>query len=193
MRNVEIKVYSIDELSREAQENAYNNWINNCIYPWSYENANTLKCFCDKFYVDCYNWEYDCSCSSYNYRFINGLFNADCFYCDTEEIAENLKGVRLYKYLQNNFSDILNNRDCVFTGYYMDYVILEPIYEFYDDFNSENYCKYKDYDFNSLINDCLSRFFYGCVDDYSYCSSFEYFIEESQLNEWEYTLNGEIF
>jgi len=51
-------VYKIDELPKEAKEKAIENWRNNDDYPWSDDNANSLKAFCQHFSLDMPNFEY---------------------------------------------------------------------------------------------------------------------------------------
>ena len=65
----------------------------------------------------------------------------------------------------------------------MDNEILDPIYKFLD--KPDENC-----DFKQLMSRCLNAWIEACDNDYQYCTSMEYFIEESQANDWEYTEDG---
>lgn len=47
--------------------------------------------------------------------------------------------------------------------------------------------------FEKLMDKCLNSFFKGCKEDMESTQSMEYFIEESQNNNWEYLENGKQF
>ena len=72
------------------------------------------------------------------------------------------------------------------TGYYIDDCILDPIYKFLK-FPTENVT------FDDLMNDCLDSFFRACRDDMESTQTLEYFTEESNANNWEYLLDGNLF
>lgn len=193
MRKIEIKVFSINELSEDAQEKAYQKWIEHFDYVWAGENKDTLDEFEKLFPVEVTNWSYD-TCD-YNIRFR--------MTCD-DEIAE-LRGQRLATYIVNNYynslykgkyyskningtfksrrSKIIKEASCVLTGYCMDEDILEPIYKFL-----KNPCEHTT--FEDLMEDCLNSWGRACRNDCEHSSSFEYFIEEAMNNEWEYDENG---
>lgn len=91
MREKTIKVYKVSELEGRALDRAYHDWLGSSDYPWSGDNEATLKAFEEIFPVDIKNWEYDTT--SYHVQFD--------LICE-EEVAE-LKGVRLMKYMANNY------------------------------------------------------------------------------------------
>lgn len=191
METVLINVYSINELSKKAQEKAYCNWLNSDPYFWAEENKNTLKIFEQIFPIKVKDWEYEC------YNYINWLF------IEKKEIAE-LKGIRLMKYLYNNYftkifqpkyycinfpkyrySQIQFVIDCPLTGYYMDYAILRPIYNFLKK-PTNNITFYK------LLNNCLNSWLRTCSNDYQNSISFDKFVEVCKDNNWLFTENGKI-
>ena len=130
------EVYQFHELTKEAQVKAHSHWVEHFDYTWSEENRNTLQAFERVFKIKVEKWSYD-SCT-YNY----------CFTSHYSEEEDNLKGIRLLKYLINNHwndlyisktywgknykkkrkSRVFVTNDCVLTGYYIDYDILKPIY-----------------------------------------------------------------
>ena len=84
-------LYRITELSEEAKEKAYNQWLcNGYFYGWTHENRQTLDAFCERFGIVCRNWRYDACNYSYDYR----SREKDCI--------DSLSGWRLMAYLMNN-------------------------------------------------------------------------------------------
>lgn len=132
------EVYNLHELTKEAQAKAHSHWAEHFNYGWDEENRKTLQAFEQTFNIKVDRWSYDDY--SYWYRFTSPY----------SEEEDNLKGGRLLKYLVNNHwndlympktiwgnnyktkrkSRVFVTNDCVLTGYYMDYEILQPIYDF---------------------------------------------------------------
>lgn len=187
---VKYRVYTIDELSEEAKEKAYNAWLEHWDYAWEIENENTLKAFEELFPIKVLDWEY-------------GLYRNYITFEVTDDDIKNLSGIRLLKYLYNNYFNLLfkpkvyqhpknpkkqriskifyeENREL--TGYYLDYDILDPIYEFFK--NPKNIS------FEDLMSRCLNTWVKTCSQDYEYCLSFENFVEESHINNWLYFEDG---
>lgn len=192
-RNYE--VYEVTELSNEARNRAYNNWLSNsCYYPYESGDNNTLYEFIRLFDLKINN--YECSAYSHNFSFES---------LNDEEIDE-LNGLRLYKYLINNYwhhlfkhkrychknyftngvwrlSNIFYTNECVLTGVCSDEAILEPIYNF---LKNPNKCT----NFLDLMYECLDSFFSycsKCMEDYE---SEENFIEECKNYNYTFLSNG---
>lgn len=197
MRIVNLPVFTFDELSAQAKENAYHNWLHDGHYGWANDNEKTLEVFANIFPVTITDWEY-------GYRkHIRYVFNAD-------DDIENLSGVRLMKYLYNNYehilfkgryystpgkyingkytykhrySKIIKDTFCVLTGYYIDNSILKPVYNFLKKPS-------KHVTFADLMRDCLQSWVTACNNDYEACTSMEYFAELCKANEYEFTAYG---
>lgn len=187
-------VYSINELTQQAQSKAHYKWLESVDYSYSDDNRATLTKFLDTFFITCNHFEYDGS--HYNYHFTTKL----------KDGLEELSGQRLATYLYNNFSNVLfppkkywstkekkkreshvlKDNCCVLTGYYLDDTILQPLYDFLQKPNPKN-------TFLELLDMCLDHFFRACRDDVFYCESFDFFVEESTANDWEYFQNGTLF
>lgn len=192
MRTIEVKLYGIDELTDTAKNNAHSNYLNSVDYAWSEENRDTLNKFVDIFPVE-----------------LRGRDNDSIYMLCDDEIAE-LKGVRLLKYLVNNYWNdlfkpkfIYNTKKgisgdtksryskcqfdncCTLTGYCMDMEILDPVYKFLKTPD-------KNTTFEMLMQECLNAWEMACRKDEEYQCSLEYFIETAQANEWEFTENGEM-
>lgn len=196
MRTIEITVYTIDELSEKAKERAYHKWLEADWYPWEKENKKTLEEFCKIFPIKVTDWTYGGYKDYIEFEFL-------------DDDIKDLAGLRLLRYIYNNYFDylykgkyylkydpttgkykgrrskIILDNCCPLTGYYLDNVILEPIYNFLK--------KPKDYiTFYDLMVKCLDAWVKECSKDYQYCTSMEYFIELSRINGWEYRENGEM-
>lgn len=186
-------LYKITELPGEAREKAYDEWLySRYFYGWTNENRQTLNTFCERFGIVCGNWRYDASHYNYDYR------------SRQEDCIDVLNGCRLATYLTNNHwsdlytpkfywngrkgrkSRILVDTCCPLTGYYIDNYILGPIYDFLKS-PSENVT------FDNLMNVCLDSFFRACRDDMESTQTLEYFMEESNANDWEYLSDGKLF
>lgn len=191
MKEVTIKVYPINELDQPQQEKAFYNWLESDDYTWNAENKDTLEKFSDIFPIKVKKYEYGYQ------NFIDWNFT------ESEEI-ENLSGIRLMKYIYNNYfqyifkgkyystkghydennkyhykhrySKIIFENCCPLTGYCMDDDILEPIYKFLK--NPEKHIT-----FYHLLSDCLYSWVHACQNDYEHSTSKEFFIEECQANE----------
>ena len=200
MREVTMKVYSVEELSERALERAYYDWCSNSDYPWGEENVKTLLEFERIFPVKVTDWQYG-GC----YKYVR--FHMTC----EDEVAE-LEGFRLAKYIWNNYknyiyegkyyskgkyvdgkyqyvsrrSKINLEKSCPLTGYYLDYDILKPIWGFLDS-------PRPNITFRDLMEECLEKWVKACEDDYNDYYSIDNFIEIAKVNEWEFYEDGSRF
>jgi hypothetical protein len=180
-------------LPAEQRERAHGDWLHSGPdYPDEYDNRGTLDAFCKLFHVDCRRWEY--GDSGYSYRF--GM--------NVGERIEELRGLRLAKYIVNNHgyalfipktyrknfkcrkSRIQVDTCCVLTGYCMDHDILAPMYEFLARPDPGM-------TFNRLVDLCLDNYFRACRDDRAYYYSPESFREICEGNDWEFRADGRRF
>lgn len=187
------EVYTLNELTKKAREKAYNNWLERHDYYWDGEyNQKTLQAFEQTFNIKMERWSYDTY--NYTYRFTSNY----------SEEEDNLKGIRLLKFLVNNYwNDLYRPRDywksyqkkreshifvsnnSVLIGYYMDDVILKPIYDFLK--SPDDTTLYE------LMDKCLDGFFKACRDDMEYQFSEEYFAESCEENNYEFLSDGTMF
>lgn len=94
MRIIETKAYKFNELSDEAKENAINEYRKQGIeYHFQSENSDTLEKFCDIFPVKVTDYSY----GGYSHSYINWDYKGD-------DNARELSGIRLMKYIINNYS-----------------------------------------------------------------------------------------
>jgi hypothetical protein len=118
------------------------------------------------------DWEYS------DRRYIN-------FDLDVDDKIKELSGPELADYLRDNYSQYVNreNYDRSFTGYYMDNVLLDEIWEFIED--PEDY-----FNFHRLIKECLSDWIIACAEDYANRDEFHIFKSISSASNWRYTKDG---
>src|SRR5574343_67536 len=189
-KELKMLAYKFEELSSKIQNKLYNEWINNNEYDWHEFNIKTLNEFADIF---------NCRIVSYSYggrnSYIDVKMNLD------DNILE-LRGIRLAKYIWNNYKHVIYKgkyypyrkkskyskielqTDGVLTGYCMDNAILQPIYDFLKSYD-------KNTDFEYLLNDCFETWISAVAEDYDYCYSMEYYIENCGEN-YLYTEDGTI-
>lgn len=200
MREVTMKVYSVEELSERALDRAYYDWCSNSHYPWGEDNEKTLLEFERIFPVKVTDWQYGGF-----YKHV--IFNMTC----DDEVAE-LEGFRLAKYIWNNYknyiyegkyyskgkyvdgkyqhvsrrSKIILEKGCPLTGYYIDYDILEPIWDFLDS-------PRPNITFRDLMEKCLNSWLEACENDYNDYYSKDSFIETAKVYGWEFYEDGSMF
>lgn len=186
-------LYQFYELSEEAKKSAYSEWMQNSCYVWNADNERTMKCFEEIFNITINDWNYD-TCTYY-YRFTSHYSGEE----------EELCGIRLLKYLVNNYwkvlfpakeywtkgytksrkSRIFVQKDCVLTDYCADYEILLPIYDFMK--SPDDTTLYE------LVDRCLEGFFKYCRDDMEQNFSEEAFEENCAVENYEFLSDGKMF
>ena len=188
-------LFQLAELSVAARETAYSEWLHTFEYGWDSDNRNTLEAFESVFKVKVNDWSYD-TCR-YSYRFTSRYSGEE----------EELSGIRLLKYIVNNYwhtlfkprtyylkgnykkrrkSRVFTDNCCVLTGYCADEDILRPIY----DFLKAPDTRITLYD---LMDKCLDSFFKSCRDDMEYQCSEESFEESCAANDYEFWGNGKMY
>jgi len=208
VRTVEESIYNYEDLlkieNKELKEKCFKNWRES-VYLATEEVEKTLEKFKDMLGIEAH----------YNYNEFGGDINFESSFDD--EILE-LEGIRLLKYIYNNYdnnlfkgkyfslwskkdisykyykegypvlkarySKVIKENTCVLSGVCFDEDILEPIYSFIKN--------PKGYNFEDLINECLESWLKCAINDYSYQLSEEYFLEETENNQNEFTEDGEI-
>lgn len=137
MKTETINLYSYDELSEQAKEKVIEDFSQDDLYSWWNEDYESMKEFCKYFPVELKDYRIDfCQKDSR----VN---------IDIDNDVSDFTGIRLMKYIINNYYDALFKRKylnhvkgkaiyskiqydncCVLTGYCMDNDILQPIYDF---------------------------------------------------------------
>lgn len=190
MKEVKVKLYHFDELSKDAKHNVCERDRNEN-YGWSYicqesdagERRSTLNKFCEVFGIK-YDIDYD-----HQYRFITWHFEDSELDADSEEIC----GKYLWRFLNKYYYDIRSRKyygkliphekdsehpagvehvkrysriiyveqNCPFTGMCYDCDILDKIFEWY---NKPNW----NLSLHDLIDDCFHHYLklWSDEDDY---------------------------
>jgi hypothetical protein len=198
------QVYKLDELSEEAQEKAFKEFCESereFINEIS-DNIGTLDEFEKVFPIKIKEWQYD------EYGTKNISFKFD--YQTSETYLEDLSGIRLMKYIQNNYghhliskktyysegnimlekkrvSRILYINDgCPLTGSIYDITILEPIFKFLKN-------PLPNMTFEKLMKACLNAWLDASIEEMKYILSLENFKEVCASEDYEFLESGEMY
>jgi len=166
MRIAETKLYTYDELGDSAKRKVLEEVSTWDLYFWDRENSESFDEFVK--FVGAYNSDYQYGIWGYSFAKIsvNEPYNMT-----VEEWVKD--------------SAWLIEKDCPFTGYYMDEEILQPM---------RNYLKSPDdRTFQELVNDCADAWVEACKRDIEYAYSEEAIVEFLTANEYEFTENGKVW
>lgn len=190
MRTIRIKLYKFSELSESAKQNAIEWYRNGQEFHWSSEWIESLECALKHYDIELKDYSIDwdnINCSDTRIE-----FTQDDNYSDG---IENIQGVRLWKYLQKNYSTYFCKYDkkykqtldgyCPFTGYCGDENFLDPMRNFIK--------KPTNITFRELIEDCTHELLKSGCNNWEYQQSEEAIIETIEANEYEFTITGERF
>jgi hypothetical protein len=205
MQTKTIEIYSINELSEKAKIKAYNDWLNNFYYAWASDNEASLKAFAEIFVLKIKSFEYD-TC--------NGNVSWDYNFYENVDIIENLKGVRLYKWIMNNIYPHISQ----YKNYWLtSKTKINPINNFPLSIKRTSkiiketncpltgYCmdnailqpildfiKTPDLSINltDLIKQCFNEWVKACCEDCERSCSMDSFIEECESNDYTFRING---
>ena len=183
MKSITINLYSFDELSEDAKEKALQNHQQTHQMHWFDEWCESIKKGLEFF--DVFVRDYSITTES----------NRSYVYFEIHECIKNLTYVRLWKYLKNNYNTFRNQfsgkiqrtfeGNCPFTGFSGDEAFLDPFRKF---------LKHPDQTtFEDLLKDAIENCLNGIEEDYEYQLSEEFFKEECEANEHQFTANGELY
>jgi len=176
-----IEVYSVHELSNEAMERAFDKWLNRDFEFWpSNEIIKSIERGLEFFGFSLKNYSIDFS-------------NANrSSYVISEPGVSELFGVRLWKYINNNYLTYISkydketkntlDGDCPFTGVCYDEDFLDPVRKFMK--------KPDNLSFSDLMESAVHSVLVSAENEYDYMQSDEYFIEEAEANEYTFLENG---
>lgn len=221
MRKIEIELFSIEELSTQARENAFKEWTKDGGYDsdWSNEHLDTIKAALEVFNITIKDYSVDvsnCSPSWVKYEFSNEYGYTGNNAYTTEETFANLFGLRLRKFLLNNFYGLLYAPKSYgkYVGFNTTtYTIPRTIYKHQRDSKilfTDSDCPFTgacfDMDFldvfrafikapdnrtfKDLIDQAIQDVFKNMWSEYEYKQSFEYFEQDAIGNGYEFTSDG---
>lgn len=192
MQTIEINLYSFSELSEEAKRKAldnYESYHDESFY--SDELIESVKQLCDVFNLKTGNRYTDLRTDWIDYDVLN------------------LSGIRLMKYIINNYdrylfegkfyctpfrngtykhrySKIIKDNSCTLTGCGYDMAILDPVYKFL-----KKPCKYTT--FEDLIKQIESAIYKVFEDIDEWVNSDEYKTDNFEANEYLFTEDGKVW
>lgn len=188
MRVIKTKLYTLEELGKEAQQTALKNYNEQTVeFAWQEENLESMKKGLEFFNFKLKDYSFDYYCAT------RGGFDIDYSYYEEEEVINTLSGERLKRYIEINFNTYtcrFSNEvketlsgNCPFTGYCADENFLDPIREFMKS-------KHRQTSFFELMEECVQAVAKAIETDYEYSQSMEYFKETCESNEYEFTEEG---
>ena len=177
MRTITTTVYTINELSEEAQKKACDyvreNWHD--FYPWHSENQESLKGFA-KFLGGKATWSVQMCGPSHAkttdppcYLLENDPYRSQDSYQPTDFIHDNQATIQ---------------KCCPFTGFHMDEPLLDPMREYL--------VNPSDKTMEQLIREGCDLWVKQYQDDWEFCYTDEYILDFFAANDYEFTENGKI-
>ena len=176
IEQTERKVYQLDELPADIQEDVLLRWRENAEFPWDADYRDSLSEFQCSFPVRVTDWCVD------PYRGGTGAHTE----CTAEDDVSQLKGVRLWKWLNNNgfFDEDLLGGNCPFTGFCADEDLLDPIRSFRAKPSQET--------LEELLDDCVSGWVWAYARDLEHWHSEEAIREDITENGYEFLSDGSL-
>jgi hypothetical protein len=190
-----IYTWTIDE---HPNPDACIKWMRDNLHDlyWGHdENHGSLEAFCHHFGVTLRGRSIDLSAPSY--------VTIDAEQWETDCREQELTGVRLWKYLQNNGYLQIRNRwrpclsnsgnivqlldgNCPLTGYFMDEVLLDAVREFIAHPSAGT-------NMQDIVNDAAHRFTESYIAEWEYTYSDDGLRDTAEANRYEFTEDGRIF
>lgn len=163
-----VTYYTINELSESAKERARDWWMQDMDYAWNDEWMDSMQAFCKVFPIKAKDYQIGAFCSAY----VRADFTSDL----------DLSGVRLFKYIQNNFGHLLGG-DCPLTGYCGDESLFDPIRAFMKRPS-------KNVSFSDLLTECLDNWAEDFKSDMESQHDPEYVDDHLETNGYEFLEDG---
>jgi len=217
MKEITIKAYEVTELSDKAKEKAYYKWLEHHEYFWSSENEASLRAFEDIFPIKISGWSYGGQGSYVSWDMhtdhdideLSGQRLATYLWNNYRNVIFQRKYLKSFRksnrikhpmVVQKQEADkktgevyfwttVYSNMktdtyNCPLTGYIIDNSLLDPIWKFME--------KPDNTTFYNLVDACLDSWLKDCNDDYEYCTSMEYFVEDMESNGIMFDESGRI-
>ena len=214
METININLFTFDELSTEAKQTALNNYIakEDFYYIWS-EAKNSVKAFNELFNLRSgrNSWlEYDHNFDD-NITELKGLrlrkylinnFGYALYKGKYRKMIDGHKTIKCFspKYWQTNegkkhtflYSKLFSEHTYVLTGVCYDENILDPIYNFIDNYK-ENANNYQYTNIIDLLDNCFESLKKAIENEIEYLQSEEAYSEHCEANEYKFLSNGQIW
>ena len=183
-----INVYSFSELSPQAQQRAIQHRQESEEWLGGDECLSSLKSFCERVGISLRNYQLGDRSN------VKWSFDADSqFDWDRYHDATHMKGVRLWKWFQNNHWTFSAEEireaakgSCPLTGVWSDCPLFDAFARFLDKPDRRT-------TFEDLLQEAKSDFESVCDKEYEYCFSEEAARESLENSDDEFTEDGEVF
>ena len=176
MRTIKLKLYSFDELSKEAKQKALENYVHSAEYFWGDDAIKSLEGFCKHF---------ECSLKKYSIDWLEGYRNEYSFYIP--EHMRNLSEEEMGEYIESMGSydkeTLKGTGECKFTGYCADEDAADGARKAY--FEGER-------NIDEILGTGFESWYSACKSDFEYQLTEEYYSEHCEANEYEFYENGEM-
>ncbi len=211
MRTIETKLFKFEELSEEAKETALQSFEPDTAYIYDEAHA-TVKAFHEVFgtkeglrsWLDISTEHIDddiLELSGIRLRtYIENNFGDQIrqgkyfsLWSKKDKNPHYTKnGFAPWGKLKSRHSKIMQAlHSCPFTGVCYDEGILYPVYQLLENFLPENDPQhYTTFTFEDLMQDCISELDADIEREVEHAQSMEYFQDEAEANEYEFTANG---
>ena len=189
MRTETINIYKFDELSKETQQKAIENYrskYQGVYYAWDNENQDTLKTFLDLFLAEVKrhgnvktNYDHGLTGLRLKKWIINNFWT--CIY-KPKYYSKYIKNENKYR---SRYSKIQWEWDnCSLTGYCMDNDIIQPLIDYIRTPKNDSY------ELDDVLTWCYEAFQRSVEKDHEWQDSDEYIIEEINTNDYEFHEDG---
>jgi hypothetical protein len=177
---ITVEIYDYFQLPFEAKKLAYNYWRKDAEYTNRDNIVGSFSSFCRIFPVQMK----DTYVTKNGVPYIQWTFTGP-------DALRSIDGEALKKYLLDHFGDVLFTSNgvrniCPLTGYYADYMILNPIYEFLASPSST-------LDYELLMDACVDAWCVLCNKDLEQFYSMESFLHQCEANDYKFLKNGRMF
>jgi hypothetical protein len=176
VRTITKTVFEFSELSESAKQTAREWYRANRDYDWASENLESLKKWADWMRVEITGHSLGGSDNRDNH--VRWHLNIDSWMAD-------LRGVRLWKFLNNQFNLPDLSGSCPFTGYRFDETLLNVFREFM--------ARPWDASYRDLIRASIDKFVCDYSADVDYYYDDESIDESIEVNECEFYEDGSVF
>lgn len=177
MRTITKEIYSFDELSEEAKQNALENWGKDLEYFWSDEVIESLKKFIEYFNGELNNYSIDLLEPHRNSFSLNIPSYMDDM--PKADLKDMIDGMGAY-----DKKTLRGYGDCKFTGYCTDEELADGARkEFY---RGET-------DVREIVLAGVSRWEKTVREDYEHQFTADFFADHADANGYEFTENGEMY
>jgi hypothetical protein len=181
--------FTLNQLDPKVRQYVIDTWRERDSYhPWGDEWRDSLEAFAVMTPITIKSWEVsDWGPSHVNYTIHEyGYWNSARG--ATDEWADEMRGVRLWKWLRRNFGKCIRKGGCPLTGYYGDEALLEPIREAI----AGHPASLKHTSLRDMIDRCLDGWICDYEDDIKDWHSEECIVDEIEANDHRFDADGRL-